>query len=150
MWLKRPYKSLACIAAVCCLGATAWAADNAVPLETLGHETPGIVEPADLTSGISARASGSFSTTISANSTVTVGDALPLDAGETVAFDCTYSPASASVDFGLIAPDGYFYSINVTSGSIDKGIRVSERGYYTLAIRNNSSSAVTVTGTVQY
>ena len=150
MWIKRLYKSLACVAAICCLGATAWAADSAVPLETLGHKTPGIVEPADPTGGVSARASGSFGTTISANSTVTVGDALSLDAGETVEFDCTYSPSSASMDFGLVAPNGRFYYINVTGGSINKAIQIEERGTYTVAIMNNSSSKVTVTGTVRY
>ena len=150
MWLKKSFRLLVCMAVVCCLGVTAWAADSAVLLETLESSVPGRIEPADSTGGVSARASASLGTTVPANGVRAVREGLTLDAGETVAFDCTYSPSSASMDFGLIAPDGRFYYINVTNGSIDQAIRVSERGTYTLAIMNNSSSAVTVTGTVQY
>ena len=64
--------------------------------------------------------------------------------------NCTYTPKSASVDFGFIAPDGLFYSLNSTSGSIDKSIKVNQTGAYTLAIRNNENYAVTVSGTVKY
>lgn len=70
--------------------------------------------------------------------------------GDTIKYDCTYTPKSASVDFGFIAPDGLFYSLNSTSGSINKSIEVSQTGQFTLAIRNNESYAVTVTGTVRY
>lgn len=150
MWVKKLYKSLVCMAVVCCLSVTAWAADSAVPLETLESRMPDRIEPANLTDVIGSRAYGSIGTTISANSAVTVGDALSLDAGETVTFDCTYSPTTASMDFGLIAPNGRFYYINATNGSIDQAIRVSERGTYTVAISNNASYAVTVTGTVRY
>lgn len=68
--------------------------------------------------------------------------------GDTIKYDCTYTPKSASVDFGFIAPDGLFYSLNSTSGSINKSIEVSQTGQFTLAI--NESYAVTVTGTVKY
>ena len=74
----------------------------------------------------------------------------PLEAGETVTIKASYSPFSASVDFGLIAPDGYFYYINVTDGSFDETIEVDERGNYTLAIRNNSSKTISVSGYVNY
>lgn len=40
--------------------------------------------------------------------------------------------------------------INVTTGSIDKTIEIPENGDYTLAIRNNSSKSVKVTGVVRY
>ena len=50
----------------------------------------------------------------------------------------------------MIAPDGYFYYIQVKNGSINKAIEVDERGYYTLAIRNNSSHEITVKGFVYY
>ena len=75
---------------------------------------------------------------------------LPLEAGETVTINASYSPASASMDFGLIAPDGYFYYVNVDSGSINKTIRVDERGNYLLAVRNNSNRTVSVVGYVNY
>lgn len=73
-----------------------------------------------------------------------------LEVGDTVTFNCSYSPISSSVDFGVIAPDGYFYYKNVTSGSINDTIRVSQRGTYYLAVRNNSSSTVNITGFVNY
>ena len=57
---------------------------------------------------------------------------------------------SASVDFGLLAPDGYFYYERVTSGDINKAIQVDERGTYILAVRNNSSDTVSVVGFVHY
>lgn len=150
MWLKKFCKSLVCIATVCCFGVTALASDSAVLLETLEHSVPDMIEPANPTSGIGSKAYGSIGATISANRAKAVREDLFLNAGETVTFDCTYSPTTASMDFGLIAPDGYFYYINVTSGSINKTIQVEERGTYTVAIMNNSSSSVTVTGTVQY
>lgn len=62
----------------------------------------------------------------------------------------TYSPFSASVDFGLIAPDGLFYGLNTTTGSFDNAIEVNQRGYYTLAVRNNSSGKIHVSGHVNY
>lgn len=75
---------------------------------------------------------------------------LPLEENETVTINASYSPLSASVDFGLIAPDGYFYYSNVKNGSINKTIRVDERGNYMLAVRNNSSSTISVVGFVNY
>ena len=70
--------------------------------------------------------------------------------GDTIKYDCTYTPKSASMDFGYIAPNGLFYSIKCTSGSINKSIEVGQTGQFTLAIRNNGDYVVTVTGTVRY
>ena len=42
-----------------------------------------------------------------------------LSARSTVAFNCSYSPSSASMDFGVITSDGRFYSINGREGSIN-------------------------------
>lgn len=96
------------------------------------------------------RATGSFSTRIPANSAYGADTSFPLEAGETVTINASYSPASASVDFGVIAPDGKFYAINVTGGSINKTIRVNVRGNYTFAIQNNSSYELSVSGYVNY
>ena len=71
-------------------------------------------------------------------------------AGETVTIKASYSPFSASVDFGLVAPDGKFYYFNITDGSIDKTIQVDESGNYTLQVRNNSNYEVKVSGFVNY
>ena len=96
------------------------------------------------------RASGRVDYRIAAKSIIYLGNDFYLDNNEVISYDCTYTPKSASIDFGYIAPDGLFYSINCTSGSINKSIKVNQIGQYTLAIRNNASYAVTVTGTVRY
>lgn len=97
-----------------------------------------------------ARATGQFSMDIPANTMVKASSSFPLEVGEVVTIKASYSPFSASVDFGLIAPDGLFYFINVTNGSIDQRIKVDQRGNYTLAVRNNSSQEISVSGFVNY
>ena len=99
---------------------------------------------------ISPRATGSFNWTIPAKTNATGDIVFPLAAGETVTIKASYSPFSASVDFGVIAPDGGYYGFNITSGSIDKTIRVSESGDYILQIRNNSNYEVEIAGFVNY
>lgn len=96
------------------------------------------------------RASGRFNMDVYAHEIVAADISFPLEAKETVTINASYSPLSASVDFGLIAPDGLFYSVNVTDGSINKTIRVKERGFYTLAVRNNSDFDISVSGFVIY
>ena len=98
----------------------------------------------------SMRATGSINSDIPAN-TLGVSDIkFSLEVGETVTINCSYSPAIASMDFGVIAPDGYFYFLSVKEGSINRSIAVSQRGGYSMAIRNNSSYIVTVVGFVNY
>lgn len=96
-----------------------------------------------------ARVSGRVNQTIPAGMTVYL-DEFTLVADDTIRYDCTYTPKSASVDFGYIAPDGKFHGLNRTNGSISKTFQVANSGTYTLAICNNSSQSVTVTGTVKY
>lgn len=96
------------------------------------------------------RAFGDFSADIGPESISRLGNSFNLNVKDTISYNCTYTPKNASVDFGFIAPDGYFYYENCTTGSINKTFRVSQRGSYTLAIYNNSSNTVTVTGTVNY
>jgi len=88
------------------------------------------------------RATGNLDWTIEANGT--------MSAGETVRIRANYSPENASLDFGLVDSNEKFHYINVTTGSIDKTIEIPENGDYTLAIRNNSSKSVKVTGDVRY
>ncbi len=95
-------------------------------------------------------ASGKFSMDVPANKLVKANSSFPLEAGEVVTIKASYSPFSASVDFGLIAPDGYFYSLNANDGIFDEAIEVDQRGYYTLAVRNNSSQTISVSGYVNY
>lgn len=101
------------------------------------------------TKSVVMRATGRIDTSIPGNTIMTFGE-FSLDSGETVTFDCTYTPRPASVKFGYIGPDGYFYGLSGSNGSIYKGIRVSEPGSYTLAIWNKSDETVTVKGTVNY
>ena len=54
-----------------------------------------------------ARATGRFSMDVPGGALVKASSSFPLEAGETVTIKATYTPFSASVDFGLIAPDGY-------------------------------------------
>lgn len=97
-----------------------------------------------------ARSSASISKNVPAVSFGTLKTAIPLKADDTITFNCSYSPSSASVDFGIIAPDGKFYSINVRGGSINQSIRLSQTGDYSVAIRNNSLQAVYVVRFVYY
>ena len=95
-------------------------------------------------------ASGRFDMDVPGKTTVKAKSSFPLEIGEVVTIKATYSPFPASVDFGLIAPDGLFYSINTKTGSFDEAIEVTQRGYYTLAVRNNSSDEIHVSGHVNY
>ena len=95
-------------------------------------------------------ASGRFDMDVPGKTTVKAKSSFPLEIGEVVTIKATYSPFSASVDFGLIAPDGLFYSLNTKTGSFDESIEVTQRGYYTLAVRNNSSEEIHVSGHVNY
>lgn len=96
------------------------------------------------------RATGPFDVEIAGNSIAKTDTAFSVEAGEAITIDASYSPKSASVDFGLIAPDGLFHYVNTKTGAIHKTIRVDEQGYYTFAIRNNSSDTVRVLGFVNY
>lgn len=96
------------------------------------------------------RASGRFSMEIDGDTLLPANQSFPLDAGETINIRATYSPSSASVDFGYLDPDGLFHFVNVTGGSVNYTFEVEERGSYTLAIRNNSSRTVSVSGYVNY
>ena len=97
-----------------------------------------------------ARASGRFSLDVPGNVMFEADSSFPLNAGETVTIEANYSPWSASVDFGLIAPDGLFYPVRGQNGSINKTIEIVERGNYTFAILNNSSVEISVSGFVKY
>ena len=96
------------------------------------------------------RATGKFDFEISAKSMRKASTSFPMEYGETVTITASYSPASASVDFGLIDSDGLFYPVPGSNGSINQTIRIDLRGTYTFAVRNNSSYEVTVSGFVNY
>lgn len=119
-------------------------------LETLAQEPVNLSPPQTEDTGIVPYASASLDTTVPANTMVAASQSFPLDANETVTINCSYHPASASVNFGLIAPNGLFYYVNSTNGSINRTVQVSERGNYTLAVKNLSSNSIQVVGFVDY
>lgn len=96
------------------------------------------------------RASGRFSIDIPGNTLAVTSSDFPLEAGETVTINAVYSPRSASVDLRLIAPNGLFYSIGAKNGSVDVTMEVNQRGYYTLAVRNNADVNISISGFVTY
>ncbi len=73
-----------------------------------------------------------------------------MEAEQSVTINASYSPQSASVDFGLIGPDGRFYHQNAKNGTISAAFDIKERGEYTLAVRNNSPYEISVSGYVNY
>ena len=112
-----------------------------------------LVDPSSLRywkTSIMPQSQGQVDENFPAHSLCPMDNSIPLEANDIVTFNCSYSPSSASVDFGVIAPNGRFYYINVKGGSINQAIRISQSGSYTVAIRNNSSQTVRVVGFVNY
>ena len=107
------------------------------------------LEPLALLDG-SARATNRFDWSISPGVTKQATTAFSLSANEKVTFNCTFTPTNASVDFGLISPNGTFYHISAGNGTIKDSVQVPENAKYYLAIRNNSKSTVQVMGFVSY
>lgn len=124
----------ACIAMFSCLSVTCAAAD-------LEEQATEISE---------RRATGKFDFKIPANTIMKASSSFPMEYGETITINAVYSPASASVDFGLIDSDGLFYPVPGSNGSINQTIRIDFRGIYTFAVRNNSNYQVSVSGFVNY
>lgn len=79
----------------------------------------------------------------------TADTAFPLEVGETVRINASYTP-NGSVDFGLLDSDNVFHYLTVTKGSIDKTLKIEKRGNYTFAIRNNTDNQISVSGYVTY
>ena len=130
---------LACVAIVGAVSVPASAAE--IEITALEYFTDKLIAPF---------ATRSFNMSIPAKSKVIANSSFPLAAWETVTIKASYSPFSASVDFGLVDSQGTFYYFNVTDGSVDKTIQVEESGDYTLQIRNNSTVEVKVSGFVNY
>lgn len=99
--------------------------------------------------GTAPLTTGSVNTDIYPFSTKAISQ-ISLKSGDALTFNCSYSPSSASMDFGVIASSGQFYYVNVKGGSINQAIRISQTGSYAVAIRNNSSQTVRVVGFVDY
>lgn len=96
------------------------------------------------------RATGKFNLDVPADTILKASTSFPLETGETVTINAVYSPESASMDFGLIDPDGLFHPVRASDGSFHQTMEVDQRGNYTFAIRNNSDYEVSVSGFVTY
>jgi hypothetical protein len=96
------------------------------------------------------RATVTINWSISANSTTTGSTSMSMESGESITINVSYSPSSASLDVGILQPDGSFRYVNSTSGSVNHTFSITERGVYKVRIRNNSSNLVSVTGFVNY
>lgn len=73
----------------------------------------------------------------------------PLESGEIVTINATYSPLDADVDLDWLMRKARYTTFR-KNGSFSKSIEISVRGNYTFAVRNNSNVSVDVTGFVNY
>ncbi len=97
-----------------------------------------------------SRATTSVSWSVKANILKEANTTFPMEAGECVTINCSYTPRWADVEFGLIAPDNRFYYLPGENGSINRAIRIDERGEYRFGVYNKSSNTVSVTGFIEY
>ncbi|MCI9288485.1 MAG: hypothetical protein HFF23_03195 [Oscillospiraceae bacterium] len=124
--------------------------ETVVRLEDLTWERIDLSTVEHCAAGPMPLATGQIDQSISGKTIIYVTNLIDFNADDTVSFNCSYSPSSASMDFGVIASSGQFYYINVKGGSISQAIRINQAGNYAVAIRNNSSQTVRVVGFVDY
>lgn len=137
-------RRMICVVLACVLTAGALA----IPASAV--ETAGNVPERFTMNQATPFATNSFSMSIPAKTKSLANSSFSLMTGETVTIKASYAPFDASVDFGLVDSDGVFHYFNITNGSIDKTIRISKSGKYTLQVRNNSDVEVKVSGFVNY
>lgn len=96
------------------------------------------------------RATRYFSMGVKANGRSIMNQELSVDVGETIQINATYSPANAEIQIGVVDENGQFRFVRVTGGDVNITIRISEQGNYRLAVKNNSTSVVNISGYVYY
>ncbi len=138
----KKVKRLACVGIVLCM----------IMCTSLGMSTSAmnVNEPPINSETFVTRATGKFSMSVPANTLRKADTSFPMESGETVTINAVYSPSSAEMEFGLIGPDGRFHYFTVNNGSIQKTIKITTRGNYTLAVKNNSAKEVDVSGYVNF
>ena len=109
--------------------------------DLLGHQRSSL---------IALRATETFRINLSGNSQAKASSSFSMAANESVSITAAFSPASATLDIGLIDSDGSFHYFSVTGGTVNKTIWIPENGSYTLGIRNNASYKVDISGYVNY
>lgn len=95
-----------------------------------------------------------FGQNIAGHSISAVSPLFSLERGDFVilryaySFLFSYRPPEATLDLGLLDSSGRFFSINVDveGGSISQTIEINETESYVVAVRNNSSQMVCVSG----
>jgi len=105
-------KVLAAAAVVCCLCVSAGATAPELPIVPY--------DGAEVETVAILRASGSFNVSVNPYARAKGDTDFPLEAGETVRIYATYSPDSASMDFGLVDPGGVFHYVSAENGSFDE------------------------------
>lgn len=99
---------------------------------------------------IETRATSRIECTVSPGAIGKANMPFQLEADELVTINCTYSPRTSDVDFGLITPQNTFRYMSGEDGSFKKTIQVNESGRYYFAVRNNTSRTIEVLGYVYY
>lgn len=99
---------------------------------------------------LSPKATNRVDVTVRPNTITRIGTGLSLETDELVTINCTYSPRSADVDFGLVSADNEFGYFSGNDGSCRETIRINKTGIYYFAIRDNTKVAVEITGYVYY
>lgn len=144
---------LICAAMIFSCAAPAHAADTQNEYICLENMACELVDPSSLKcweASIQAQTEGRIAGNVPAHSLCPISSPISLRTNDLITFNCSYSPLTASLDFGVITSNGIFYYINVKEGSINKPIRISQSGSYSVAVRNNSSQTVSVVGFVNY
>ncbi len=139
---------LSCIIALLC-AESAFASDKIiVNISDLICEDIANMEPRELS--CVTRATEQINADIPSGVIIKNATPYSLEADNIVTMNLTFSPSSANMDFGLIAPDKKFYYFKGADGLFRKNIQVNETGTYYLAIRNNSKNTVSVLGFIYY
>ncbi len=138
--------TLSCVMLMCCIGsAGAIQTNNYKSMDEMSYSMV-----STKVGGFSMeRATGSINVTLEPRELV-AGSSFQMERGQIVTIKCTYAPTTASIDFGLLEPNGNFRYISGSNGSVNASIQVDERGSYTFAIRNNSGRSVSVSGRINY
>lgn len=98
----------------------------------------------------SPRATKNITISVAANSISAVTDQLSLSKGDKVTISLEYTPTSTDVDVGILDKDGNFTYVSGSNGSASGKITAPQAGNYYFAMRNNSSTKISATGTIKY
>ena len=119
---------LACTVVVGCASVPAKAANEGmVRLEDLGWEQVDMSE-VEYWDDSAILTTESVNISVPKHSIYAVNQPLSFKAGDRITINCSYSPSPAGMDFGLLTPEGKFYSVNVKSGSINQMFEISQTG----------------------